>query len=724
MTALNPVVNIGFAEADQFLKFLDPTATGFSFRTLDDARLPTGKPRDDARLRQEYHGPLAQHVAQLTRLNVKFNAAIYVAANRTDLKGHGQQHIVGKRVFFTDQDHGLPAAWQIPPSIIVQTSPGRYQPYWMLTEGCDIGDADYLGVLRHMALTYGGDEGVISAERILRLPGFWHQKREPFLVRIVDATFNRYSIDEILAVHPPLIKQRKAEPLPQEIPESSRNRTLISAAGSMRRRGLDTEEIEAALSVMNRKRCNPPLDDKEVAKIANSSGKYPAGQLVQSEDDEAAAVVSHDGLARRFSARHADDARYVAAWGKWLLWDGQRWRLDDTLAARDLMRDVAAEEAAKHDKEPVRNQIKSRWTVAAIDYMAQSDRAHAGTAEDWDKDPWLLGTPGGTVDLRTGEMRPARREDMITKLTAVSPDSRQRPELWLRTLDQIFGGDKELIAYMQRLLGYSLLGKVTEHVLAFCYGTGRNGKSTILGTWQSIMRDYAVAAPKGMLEESRHERHETEIARLRGARVVTAQETERGSHWAETTVKWLTGGDRLTGRYMRQDYFEFEPQFTLIVSGNHKPKLRDVTPAIKERLHMIPFTRTFERGHCDPDLPVKLIEEWPGILAWAIEGCRMWHYIGLAPPPAVRNATAGYLAEQDVLDGFLQECCTLDDAEAWEGSSDLFNRFTAWVTNRGKEPVSQKEFSTRLQSRFAHKRKDSGVFFKGVRLLPMPQFFG
>jgi putative DNA primase/helicase len=722
MDSPHTLVNPDLAQADYFLKLLDPTAGGFTFQALDDKRLANGKPRDDAKLRQTYHGTLDQHAAQLTRLNIKFGAAIYNEVNRTDLKGRHASNITGKRAFFADLDNGLPpGGFRLPPSIIVETSPGRYQAYW-LVDG-DISDADYLGVLRNLTLTYGGDPGVISVERILRLPGFFHQKGEPFMVRIVEATGRRYSVAEIIAVHEPIIEQKKAEPLPAEIPETARNRTLISAAGRMRKQGFPVSAIEAALQELNRTACAPPLDEKEVTKIANSSGRYAAGKMVP-EDDATAAVASHHRLALRFSERHADGARYVAAWGKWLTWAGNRWQLDETHTVRDMMREVASEEALKHDEDRIRNLIESRWTIGGIDYMAQSDKRHREAADAWDKDSWLLGTPGGTVDLRTGDLRPARREDMITKLANVSPDFSMKPLLWLRTLDQIFGGDSELIQYMQRLLGYSLTGTVSENVLAFCYGTGRNGKSTLLNTWQNVVGDYATVAPKGMLEQGKHDRHPTEIARLRGARVVIAQETTRGSRWDETTIKWLTGGDRLTGRYTHKDFFEFDPQFTLIVSGNHKPNLRDVTPAIKGRLHMIPFMRTFDGENRDPDLMVKFVAEWPGILAWAIEGCQMWRAIGLAPPRAVKDATAVYLAEQDVLDGFLMECCTQDDPDARERASDLFNRFSAWVKDRGKEPVSQKEFSTRLQSRFAHKRNETGVLFKGVRLLPQPLFFG
>ena len=271
-------MEIDVAQAERFLQLLDPNAEAFTFRTLDDKRLPNGKPRDQANLRQDCHGPLSQHLDQLTRLNTKFGAAIYVTINRTDLHGHKQSNITGKRAAWCDLDRGQPQHYQLKPSIVVQTSPGKFQAYWLF-DG-ELSDADFLGILRHLALTYGGDPGVNSIERILRIPGFWHQKGEPHQVSIVEATGRRYSIDELVAVHPPLQETRKSEPVPAEIPESTRNMTLIRFAGKMRRGGADPDEIEAALQVMNDRRCNPPLDTQEVEKIARSSGNYQAGALV------------------------------------------------------------------------------------------------------------------------------------------------------------------------------------------------------------------------------------------------------------------------------------------------------------------------------------------------------------------------------------------------------------------------------------------------------------
>ena len=289
-------------------ELLDPGTTGFSFQALDDKRRPDGKPRDNAKLRQTMHGNLATHVAHLIRLNTKFGAAIYVVINKTDLKGRLATNVVKVRALWADLDHGLPAQWALRPSIVVQTSPGKYQAYW-LVDG-ELSFADALGILRNLTLTYGGDPGVNTIERILRVPGFYHQKGEPFLVAIVEATGRRYTVAELTTVHPPIIEQRKAAPLPAEIPECARNRTLISAAGRMRKQGFPVETIEAALQDLNMRACSPPLDEKEVSKIVNSSGRWPPGELVQ--DDNADAVVSHLKLALRFSDRHADDARYVA----------------------------------------------------------------------------------------------------------------------------------------------------------------------------------------------------------------------------------------------------------------------------------------------------------------------------------------------------------------------------------------------------------------------------
>ncbi len=364
--------------------------------------------------------------------------------------------------------------------------------------------------------------------------------------------------------------------------------------------------------------------------------------------DDRPAAYSDDALALRFTARHADDLRFVNTWGRWLIWNRQRWAIDETQRALDLARDIGREASAEiiSDKGSARlaASVASAKTVTAIERLARADRRHASITEDWDADPWLLNTPGGTVDLQTGQTRAHARTDRITKITAVAPGG--ECPVWLAFLDRVFAGEKTLIAFARRMLGYSLTGSVRDHALFFLYGTGGNGKGVFLNTWAAILGDYAKVAAMDTFTASHGTRHETEVAMLRGARAVIAQETEEGQRWAESRIKQLTGGDGISARFMRQDRFTFTPTFKLMIAGNHKPSLRSVDEAIKRWLNLVPFTVTIPKAERDPTLPEKLKAEWPGILAWAIEGCLEWQRIGLAPPPAVQAATASYLADE------------------------------------------------------------------------------
>src|ERR1017187_1284583 len=210
--------------------------------------------------------------------------------------------------------------------------------------------------------------------------------------------------------------------------------------------------------------------------------------------------------------------------------------------------------------------------------------------------------------------------------------------MWRRFLDRVTDGNAELQAFLQRVIGDCLSGSVCEHALFFLYGTGANGKSVFLSTIAGLLADYAKTAPASAFTASSTDQHPTDLAGLRGARFVTAIETEDGRWWAEAKIKSLTGGDRILARFMRQDFFEYVPQLKLVVAGNHKPGLRNVDEAIRRRLHLIPFTVTIAENERDPELTEKLKAEYPGILQWAIEGCLMWQREGLNPPVVVRDA--------------------------------------------------------------------------------------
>jgi putative DNA primase/helicase len=354
------------------------------------------------------------------------------------------------------------------------------------------------------------------------------------------------------------------------------------------------------------------------------------------DDDCCPPAFTDEALTLRFTEKHGAELRYVATWGRWLMWDGSVWRFDETLRAFDLSRAICRQASIECNKPRISSVVASAKTVAAVERLAKADRRHAATASQWDADAWLLNTPGGVVDLRTGKMRPHNPDDYMTKIVAVAPGG--ECPLWGQFMKRITGGDRELQDFLQRVAGYSLTGITREHALFFGYGTGANGKGTFLNTLTGILDGYAAIAPMETFTASQNDRHPTDLAMLRGARLVTAQETEEGRRWAESKIKALTGGDPITARFMRQDFFTFTPAFKLFIAGNHKPGIRGVDEAIRRRFHLVPFTITVPLKERDPELAEKLKAEWPGILAWAIQGCLEWQRIGLSPPKAVQSA--------------------------------------------------------------------------------------
>ena len=427
-------------------------------------------------------------------------------------------------------------------------------------------------------------------------------------------------------------------------------------------------------------------------------------------------AFSDEALALRFAELHANDLRYVAAWGRWLSWSGTRWQFDDTLGAYDLARKVCRAVAAQCNKQKVAAVLASAKTVAAVERLAKADRRIAATVDQWDTDPWVLNTPGGVIDLRTGERGPHRPCDYITKATTVAPDGNCTTPTWDAFLDRVTAGNAELVAFLKRMAGYALTGSTIEHALFFLYGTGANGKTTFINAVTGVAGHYHRAAPIETFTAAQNERHPTDLAGLRGARLVTSVETEEGRRWAESKIKTLTSGDKIAARFMRQDFFEFVPNFKLLIAGNHKPGLRSVDEAIRRRFHLVPFNVVIPPEQRDKNLGDRLRAEWPGILAWMIDGCIVWQKCGLAPPEAVTSATAAYLEAEDAIAAWIEDA-GIHDQNAWEKTATLFAKWKAWADNAGEHAGTRKGFSEKIEARgLIPERKSYGRGFRGFKL--------
>ncbi|MDZ7842604.1 MAG: phage/plasmid primase, P4 family [Gammaproteobacteria bacterium] len=406
----------------------------------------------------------------------------------------------------------------------------------------------------------------------------------------------------------------------------------------------------------------------------------------QEEPTHLQVPLTEDGIALAFAERHKESLQYDHTRSRWYHWDGARWKVETTQLAFDWARTLCRE----YNKGNQSNALPKIRTASAVEKFAQSDRRFAVTHEVWDADPWLLCTPGGTVDLRTGKLRNNRREDAITKITAVAPDDIE-PCRWLQFLDEVTRGDKALQRFLQQVVGYLLTGDTREHALFFLFGTGGNGKGVFINTLSNIMGDYAVTAGMDTFTASKYDRHPTELAHLCGARLVSASETEGGRVWAESRIKQLTGGDPVAARHMRQDLFEYVPQFKLVFLGNHKPVLINVDEAARRRFHIVPFTHKPETP--DKTLSEKLRAEQPSILQWAIDGCLDWQHNGLVVPDAVTRETDAYFDVQDTFTQWLVECTEKKSETTGEPSARLFASWAAWSKKQGEDAGSSKGFS-------------------------------
>lgn len=416
------------------------------------------------------------------------------------------------------------------------------------------------------------------------------------------------------------------------------------------------------------------------------------------------------GNARRLTERFGQDLRYSHAWNQWLTWDGRHWEPDDTGAAERhakeiadtlledsaLLKDINFEKGEALEKHARRTQ--SRRSIQDMLTLAQTEPGIPVRIDNLDQDPLALTVNNGTIDLTTGQLRPHDRADLITKLIPITHNPEADCPVWLATLHYIFRGDEEILDFFQRFTGYTMTGLVTEQILLIAYGTGANGKSTVTTILQELLGPYAVQANPNLLMAKDRDTHPTEIASLYGKRLAIASELEQGKAFAEVTVKQLTGGDKITARRMREDFWEFNPTHKILIATNHKPVIRGTDHAIWRRIRLLPFTVTIPPEKRDPNLPALLRTELPGILNWAIEGARKYLEDGLPTPAAVMEATASYETEMDMLGDFIQECCHINPG-GFAKAADVYTTYQRWAISSGYRPLGKKNFNQQFSDR-------------------------
>lgn len=436
------------------------------------------------------------------------------------------------------------------------------------------------------------------------------------------------------------------------------------------------------------------------------------------------------GNAERLADAFSEHIRYSYVDKCWYYYDGRAWRRDASGVIGRLGDEIVEEmghalpdyQRQPGDPDEIEKNFKKH-----MKYSRSNKGKRAMLAETMHRVPiqpgqmdahnHLLNTPNGVLKLRTGALEPHDPSLYLSKLTLCEYTDKTDCPRWESFLQEIFGGDRELIRYVQKAVGYSLTGSTSEQCAFFCYGTGRNGKSTFLDTVSSMLGDYAV----NIQPETIMVRHNSgggansDIARLKGARFVTSVEPNEGMKLNEGLLKQLTGGDRVTARYQYGSEFEFTPEFKLWMGTNHKPVIRGTDTGIWRRVHLIPFTVTIPEDKVDRQLPHQLRAELPGILRWAVEGCLMWQREGLKKPAAVEAAVKEYRGEMDVVAAFLDACCVLGVGR--EKTTDLYQSYSKWADANNEYKMSSRKFGQEMAKRFERTKSNSACYYNGLMLV-------
>jgi putative DNA primase/helicase len=510
-------------------------------------------------------------------------------------------------------------------------------------------------------------------------------------------------------------KQKKAD---DNSPTKGRNDTLMKAAGLLRRYGADEDKILDRLVQLNASLFNEPLDEDEVARIASSVMRYEPSRIYENNEV---------GNALRLVDSFAEEVRWVPDWKTWLVWNGVFWSrsgagealyrragavLKTLLRELEILKLAVDADDEDHGKGEL-TELRAHYSRTATQHgfsamvrLAQTDDRVGAKHTIFDADPDVLNCANGLVDLRTGNLIAHARERMCTQHTATAYVPKADTSDWEKFVLEAMGGDAELAAFLQRVVGYSITGKTDEHALFFLFGGGCNGKSTFIETILEALGEYGMAAPPHILATRRNEPHATELASLWKKRVVVSSEFEEGKAWDSTKVKSLTGGDAITARRMREDFWTFDPTHKLFVTANAKPIVRENSDGFWRRMKLIPFEQSF-RGREDKKLRERLRKNLEGVLAWAVAGASAWYREGLAVPESITKATLAYREEQDDVGRFFDECCDRGP-NARCSREEIYDRYRTWCEALGDTyRLSTRNFAERMRAE-GFREKDIG----------------
>jgi P4 family phage/plasmid primase-like protien len=630
------------------------------------------------------------------------------------------------------------------PSEVVESSPGRFHLYWKLTDPIPPDVAEQLN--RRLARAIGADPSGADLSQILRVPETLNHKYPDLpRVQVIDTCARTYSLVELDRLLPDLARPRAdhdreaaSEPPVELDPEAravwegkkpklkddgqlDRSRTLLKIGRVLYDAKATRTAIVAALEERDvtlgyRKytdRQDAELRYHEIVDELESSGRNGQVPLVignRRGKDEPSFNLTDLGNSERFVREHGKNVRYCYPWRKFLVWAGKRWEPDEVgwvsrlakRTVRAIYQEAADAEDAERSKALARHALRSESEpkIRAMLELAKSELAVR--LDKLDAAPWLLNVENGTIDLRTGELREHRREDLITKIAPVRYDPQAESPTFERFLERILPSEP-LRRFVRRVIGYAASGVVSEEVLVILHGTGDNGKTTLMNVILEALGDYAIQAAPDLLVAKRGA-HPTELTDLFGARFVACSETDERRRLAEALVKQLTGRERIRARGMRQDFWEFDPTHTICLATNHKPEVRGTDHAIWRRLKLVPFEVKIPEEEKDKKLPEKLRAELPGILAGIVRGCLDYQREGLGEPDEVRRATVAYRNEMDVLAAFIEDRCVVGEGLS-APATPLYKQYQMWCDDAGEERVSQTRFGMRLKERGFENKK-------------------